>query len=146
MIFVLGVIGILNLKRYFSRLEEKITSQDLENHAGEAPDIRAGIIISAQNDFRRPVLSGLDLSGEVMMTPARIAEVGNLDAHILIDRIAFFVQIIEHLLLGRSLAHLGVHGDFALPGLLLSEFFVLFLLFFASVLLLFRSQMLGDGL
>ena len=49
-------------------------------HRGHTPDISAGPPFRPQNDLRRPVLSGLNIIGEVVIHPTCITEIGNLDA------------------------------------------------------------------
>ena len=47
-------------------------------HAGHAPNIGTGSPLAAQDDLGRSVLSCLDVVGEVVRNPARIAQVGDL--------------------------------------------------------------------
>lgn len=49
------------------------------HHGGHAPDVSAGPPFGSKNDLWRAVLPGLDVVGEVMIDPAGIAQVRNLD-------------------------------------------------------------------
>jgi hypothetical protein len=48
-------------------------------HCSHTPDISAGSPFRPQDDLRRPVLSGLNVIGKVMIHPTGIAEIGNLN-------------------------------------------------------------------
>ena len=73
MIIALGVACPL------SRFEEKVSGEELKNHASEGPDIRSVVVVDSQDDLWGPVLPCLNLRLEVMMNPACVAEVSNFD-------------------------------------------------------------------
>ena len=66
-------------------LEQEISSNELKYHARKAPYISSCVIAVTKDHFRRAILTGLNLACEVMEGPARIAQVTNIDSHILID-------------------------------------------------------------
>ena len=47
-------------------------------HAGHTPDIGTGSPLATQDDLGRSVLACLDVVGEVVRHPTRIAQIGNL--------------------------------------------------------------------
>jgi hypothetical protein len=51
------------------------------HHRGHAPDIGASTPFRTENNLRRAVLPSLDVIGEVMIHPARIAQISNLDGY-----------------------------------------------------------------
>lgn len=67
----------------FARLEQKVPSYHFENSARERPDICRGIIIGTNDNFRGTILARLDLWSEVVVIPAAISHVTNLDLHII---------------------------------------------------------------
>ena len=77
------MIVILAILLALSRLEEEVTSGHLEDHAGEGPEVGTGPILGAYDDFRRAVLPRLDLRREVMIGPAAVAQVTNLQLKVL---------------------------------------------------------------
>lgn len=48
-------------------------------HGSHTPNIRASTPLGTQNDLGRPILSGLDVVCEVVVHPARVSEICNLD-------------------------------------------------------------------
>ena len=48
-------------------------------HGSHAPYVGAGAPFRAEDDLGRPILPSLDVVGEVVVDPARVAEIGNLD-------------------------------------------------------------------
>jgi len=48
-------------------------------HAGHTPHVRTGTPLGTQDDLRRAILPGLDVVGEVVPDPTRVAQVGDLD-------------------------------------------------------------------
>ena len=92
MIIVLGKV------RTFSGLEKKISSEQFENHARETPNISGGGVVdpkyhlkciyftfkSISKNLRGTILSCLDFCGEVMMSPAGVAQVCDFDSDIFI--------------------------------------------------------------
>ena len=72
------VVVILTVLLAFARLEEEVSRRHLEDHAREGPKIGRGAVLGADNYLGRPVLSRLDLVGEVMIGPASISQIANL--------------------------------------------------------------------
>lgn len=60
-------------------IEEQLASQHFEGHAGKRPHVGAQVVLGACEYLGASVLAGLDFSGEVMMLPAGISQVGDLD-------------------------------------------------------------------
>lgn len=48
-------------------------------HSRHTPDIGTGAPFGTQNHLRRPVLSGLNIISKVMVDPAGISKIRNLD-------------------------------------------------------------------
>ena len=62
-------------------VEEKVTGGELEGHARQGPYIRRCGVLGAQYNLRAPVLPGLDILGELLVRPARVAEVHDDSLH-----------------------------------------------------------------
>lgn len=60
-------------------LEEEVTGQQLVHHAPQRPNISGLGVGLPQDHLRRAVLPGLDLGREVVVFPAGVAKVGDLD-------------------------------------------------------------------
>lgn len=69
-----------------SWIEEKVTSQKLEGHAGKTPQVSGGIIVNAHDDFRSSILPGLNLRHKMIMSPTAIAQIANLAIDVLVDK------------------------------------------------------------
>lgn len=61
------------------RVEEELPREHLEGHAGQGPHVSCEVVIGTSQHFRSSVLSGLDLSGEVVVLPAGITQISDLD-------------------------------------------------------------------
>ena len=61
------------------RLEQEVPGGELEGHAGRAPDVRRGPVPRPDDHLQRPVLPRLNVVSEVMMLPARVTKVRNLN-------------------------------------------------------------------
>lgn len=66
------VVGF-GVLRAFARLEEEVAGDELEDHAGERPDVRARVVVDAEEDFWRSVLTRLNSLGEVVVGPTTVA-------------------------------------------------------------------------
>lgn len=75
MIVVLAEVIVLIL----SGVEKQLSCQHLEGHAGQGPHICAEIVLGAGQDLRASVLPCLDFCGEVMVLPASVTKISNLD-------------------------------------------------------------------
>ena len=64
------------------RLKEVVSCSQLEGHAGSRPDVSLGTVPRSEEDFEAAVLPSLDVLGEVVSHPARVAQVGDLDLEI----------------------------------------------------------------
>ena len=63
----------------FSWFKQKVSSDHFKNGACKRPNIGRGIVVCANNNFRWSILTCLDLRSEVMMSPAAIAHITNLN-------------------------------------------------------------------
>lgn len=75
MVVVLAIGLILVL----ARVEQQLSSHHFEGHACERPDVCSGVVHRAYQHFRTSVLPGLNLRCEVMVSPARISKICNLN-------------------------------------------------------------------
>jgi hypothetical protein len=62
-----------------SRLEQEVTRCHLEYHAGKRPHVSRGVVLLAYNYLWGPVLPGLDLSRKMVISPASVAEITDLE-------------------------------------------------------------------
>jgi hypothetical protein len=69
----------------FARLKEEISSDHFKYGACERPDISRCIIVSSYNNLWRSILSSLDFRSKVMVSPASITHIADLDHNIFID-------------------------------------------------------------
>ena len=60
------------------------TSSELECHAGTGPDVSRWTVAGSEQDLERAILPRLDVLREVVMLPARVAQVSNL--HLQVQR------------------------------------------------------------
>ena len=67
----------------FAGLKQEVSSGHLENHTGERPHVSARIVLGADDDFRGSVLARLDLGREVMVRPATVTKVTDLELQVL---------------------------------------------------------------
>jgi hypothetical protein len=56
----------------FSWIEKQLTGKHFKSHAGQRPHISRQIVLGSGQNIRTSILSGLNLSGKVMMLPASI--------------------------------------------------------------------------
>lgn len=61
------------------RVKEKVAGEELKDHARHAPDVGGSAPLCTQDDLWRAILPGLDVVCEMVVHPAGIAEIGNLD-------------------------------------------------------------------
>jgi hypothetical protein len=61
--------------RIFLGVEQQLPCEQLESHAGKGPHVSGKVVVGAEQNLRTSVLSCLNLSGEVMMFPAGIAQI-----------------------------------------------------------------------
>lgn len=73
------VVIVLVVVVALARLEQEFTGDHFEDRACERPDISRGVVVGADDDLGRAVLSRLDLGSEVVVRPAAIAHIANLD-------------------------------------------------------------------
>ena len=78
---VIVLVVILTL----SWLKEEVTSHHLEDCAGKAPDICWSVIVGSNYNFWRTILSSLNFRRKMVVRPASIAHVTDLDLHIIAD-------------------------------------------------------------
>lgn len=79
------VIIILIIVISLSWLEEKISSNHFKDSTCKGPNISSGIIISSNDDFRRSILASLNLRCKVMMSPATITHITDLNHDFIIQ-------------------------------------------------------------
>ena len=58
------------------------TSSKLEGHACTGPDVSRWTIAGSKQDLEGAILPRLDVLGEVVVLPARVAQVCNLDLQV----------------------------------------------------------------
>mmetsp|Transcript_117496 Transcript_117496/g.251070 ORF Transcript_117496/g.251070 Transcript_117496/m.251070 type:complete len:229 (-) Transcript_117496:967-1653(-) len=63
------------------RIEEIVAGHELEDHAGQRPDVSGDIVASVDDRLGRAVLPRLDVVGEVPLNPACIPQVRDLVGH-----------------------------------------------------------------
>ena len=112
-------------------LKEEVTSHHFENGAGKAPDVSGGVVVSTDYDLWRAVLPGLDLRGKVVVSPATIAHVANLNHYVLVDlgTPAFLRLTIFLLLLGFIIVSVKKQSVEFLVDAVKAGFFGMFLRF-----------------
>ena len=77
------MVIILTVLLSLAWLEYEVTSGHFENHACEGPEVSTRAILSSDDDFWGAILPGLDLSRKVMISPAPIAQVTDLELEVL---------------------------------------------------------------
>lgn len=115
----------------FSWFEQKVTSNHLEYSAGEGPNIGRSVIISSNNYFRGPILPCLDLRSEMMMSPASVTHVTDLDHYLLVNLSA---SLVVHLFIILSFHLLECLTIFVSSNFIIR--FLNFIFFFHFVLLI----------
>ena len=68
-----------------SGLKQEIASHHLKHGAGQAPDVCRCIVIGTYNDFWRTILTSLDLGSKVVVGPATVTHIADLNHHIFIN-------------------------------------------------------------
>jgi len=63
--------------------KQEITSQHFKKSAGQGPQISSIIIFNSNNDFRWSILSSLYLWAKVMMVPASISKIDDLQSEVI---------------------------------------------------------------
>lgn len=101
MVIILGVLFVAAI----SWLEEEVTSGHFKEHAGEGPVVGGGVVFCTDDYFRRPVLTGLNFGGEVVVGPASISKIADLQFHGLIQ---FFTSFVRSFFLNLLLHCLGI--------------------------------------
>jgi len=74
----------------FLGVKQVITSHELENHAGETPDVRTLVVFTTQDYFGGSVFSSLDNVRVVLVNIARIAHITQFDADVA------FLHLFDH--------------------------------------------------
>lgn len=72
-----NVVSVLSCRR--SSIKTEISNST--HHSSHTPNIRTGAPLRPKNNFRRTVLSRLDIVCEVVSNPACITQIGNLDGN-----------------------------------------------------------------
>ncbi|KAJ1610931.1 hypothetical protein OJ253_1053 [Cryptosporidium canis] len=111
------------LRRLWS--EQKVASQELENGASQAPNVRGPVVARPNYHLGASVLSGLNVLAEVLIHPAGIPEIDNQVLRVVPcerlrmrvdvpDDVGDLLQIpLVSLVANRPLAPLGVLGELA---------------------------------
>jgi hypothetical protein len=76
------MIVVLVVVLTLTGFEEEVTGDHLEDGTCKRPNVSRGVVVGADNDFRRSVLSGLNLGRKVMVSPASISHIANLDHYL----------------------------------------------------------------
>jgi len=71
------VIVVLAVLLTLTWLKKEITGSHLEDHACEGPHVGTGVVLSSDNHLWGTVLTRLNLSREVMVCPAAVAEIAD---------------------------------------------------------------------
>ena len=66
-----------------SRIEKEVPSNKFKNHACKRPKICTNIVVDAKHHFRASILTSLDLMSEVVVCPATITQITDLQLDIL---------------------------------------------------------------
>lgn len=82
-----------------ARVEQEVSRDQFENHARETPQVSACVVVDAEHDFWSSVLSRLNSLREVVMRPAPISKIADLQRNVLVDEGATFVHVLVKLLL-----------------------------------------------
>ena len=94
------MIVVLVIVLTLSWLEQEITGNHLEDGACERPDISRSVVIGSNDDLWGSILSSLNFWRKVVVSPATITHVANLDHDFLVDLSAsLVVELVEHLFL-----------------------------------------------
>lgn len=78
------MIIVLPVGFTFLRIEQVVSSDELEKHASQGPDVGALIVLASQDDFGRSVLARLDDIRVVMILIASVAHVAELHLDVLL--------------------------------------------------------------
>jgi hypothetical protein len=88
------MIIVLTVNFSLTRFEQEVPCCNFKQHACKRPNVRSGVIFCTNQNLRRPILPGLNLGREVMVGPASVSQVANLEPHILINFRPPFVRSI----------------------------------------------------
>ena len=66
-----------------SRIEKEVPSNKFKNHASKRPKICTNIVVDSKHHFRASILTSLDLMSEVVVCPATITQITDLQLDIL---------------------------------------------------------------
>ena len=111
--------------------EEEVTCDELEDHAGETPDIRRGVVPAPENDLGRSILPSLNHVRSVVVSEAGVAHVDYLDvehaiANLLQLRSSLGLQLVVHLQASiRALVTINSHSLLNLLALHSAEILIL---------------------
>ena len=67
----------------FAGLKQEVSGSHLEDHAREGPHVGTAVVLGSNDDLGGPILARLYLRRKVMISPAAVAEVANLELQIL---------------------------------------------------------------
>jgi len=76
------MVIVLVISFSFAGLEQEVTGAHLKDSASKTPNIGGSIILRANNYFRRTILTRLNLRSEVLVSPAAIAHVADLNLYV----------------------------------------------------------------
>jgi hypothetical protein len=86
-----------------SRIEKEVPSYKFKNHASKRPKICTYIVVDAKHHFGASILTSLDLMSEVVVCPATITQITDLQLDILSGKrsslMHIFFQFLSLLLL-----------------------------------------------
>ncbi len=94
------MVIILVIVVAFARFKQEVTSQQLEDHACERPQVGACVVRVTEDGLRASVLSGLNLAREVVMSPTTIAHVDDSQVAVLVQgwpslHLLAFIQLLS---------------------------------------------------
>ena len=78
-----------------SRIEQKVSGNQLKDHAGKTPQIRGCVVINTENHFRSPVLPCLNLGHEMVVRPAAVSQVANFAIYVFVNQWPFHVNMLR---------------------------------------------------
>ena len=91
------MVIILVIVLAFSWFEKEISSYHFKDCASETPNVSRGIVVGTNDNFWGPVLAGLDFRSEVVVGPATVTHITDLNLNIFINFRSSFLLFFYHL-------------------------------------------------
>lgn len=91
--------------------EQEVTGAHLKDSASETPNVSRSVILGANNNFRRAILSRLNFRGKVPVSPAPVSHVADFNLHIFTQSgPTFHLSVVLTVSLHFLLAFVGSYG------------------------------------